>query len=95
MSKDMDIVVCGRVGSGKVVVLPGARVGECHSCKSAIWIGPSSEEKIRAGAATECLECAIPKMREAQARGDLEMLPLKDQTAGLMNIITERILRAE
>ena len=93
--KHLAIIVCGRVGGWQAIPVPGARVGECDSCKNAIWIGPSSDEQIKAGAVTRCMECALPLMRAAQQRGELEMQALSDQPVELLKFATERLLRGK
>lgn len=92
---EFTIVICGRVGGGKVVPVPGARVSECSSCGAAIWVGPTSEPAVKSGAKLECSECAVPKLRAAQAAGKLKVGALSDQSPLEVAVVTAEMLRGK
>jgi hypothetical protein len=39
---DITALVCGKIGGGHAVPVPGATIGECSECHEPIWIAPSS-----------------------------------------------------
>lgn len=57
-------LICARVIEGGAVVVAGSTQAVCSQCSVPVWIAPSSQPTLVAGAKILCGRCGSEKMRE-------------------------------
>lgn len=62
-------VVCLRVGTPDVIIVPHSIRGQCAECRSAIWVAPDTVQALAVMARPRllCLECLEERLGDADA----------------------------